>query len=107
MTGIKDMLGDEPFNPKQAHQLARDTDPSTSFEAASSVLPRLRKLQQVVYDHFVAAKQLTDLDLETRCGDHGSTYRTRRAELVELGLLRDTGQRKHQAGRNRIIWGLA
>ena len=47
---------------------------------------------------------LTDFDLEVICDNHGSTYRTRRSELVELGYVADSGQRRMQEGSNRIVW---
>ena len=42
------------------------------------------------------ASGCTDLDIQRRFGNHGSTYRTRRAELTALGLVRDSGVRVMQ-----------
>ena len=94
---------------KQAYQLVRGLDPGTSYEAAEKILPKLRKLQSIVYEHFlsVGSVGLTDYELEERCHDHSSTYRTRRAELVDLGVLKDSGGRRFLKGRNRIVWVLA
>ena len=91
---------------RDSFQLARHTDPDTSHAAAEAIVPKLRKLQQIVLDHHKRAgnRGLTDFDLESLCGDHGSTYRTRRAELVEFGLIADSGMRRLQHGRNRIVW---
>jgi len=38
--------------------------------------------------------------------DHGSTYRTRRRELVDKGLIGDSGRKVRIAGeaRHRIVW---
>jgi len=83
---------------------ARNTDPGTSHEAAAKVTPKLRKLQQEVLDIFQRHRRLTDLDLQEVTYTAGSTYRTRRSELVKMGLLRNSGDRKHQAGANRIVW---
>jgi hypothetical protein len=105
MGGMKDLFGDTPFLPRGPEQITRRSDPHTSFQAGRTVLPRLRELQREVYN--VLAKfpdGLTDLELEEKCGSHGSTYRTRRAELVELGIVIDTGQTRLQRGRNRKIW---
>ena len=36
----------------------------------------------------------------------GSTYRSRRAELADRGVIIDTGRRKQrgEGGRNHIVW---
>jgi hypothetical protein len=49
---------------------------------------------------------LTDWEMEEISNDHSSTIRTRRAELVEMGLVRTAGTRKIK-GRNRIVWKLS
>lgn len=106
MGGMKDMFGDEIYDAKK---LVRRSDPSTSREAAEKIFAKLRPLQQQVYEVLKSAGPagLTDLDLEERCGSHGSTYRTRRAELVnDKGLVVDTGRKRMQKGRNRIIWAV-
>lgn len=36
-----------------------------------------------------------------------SGIRSRRAELVTAGVLRDTGKREQVDGRNVIVWGIA
>ncbi len=103
---MKDLFGDQPYD---ATKLARRSDPSTSREAAEKIVAKLRPLQQRVYEVLKAAGPdgLTDLDLEAKCGSHGSTYRTRRAELVnDKGLVVDTGRRRMQRGRKRIIWAI-
>lgn len=107
--GMKDLFGDTPYVPKDPHQLVRRTDPGTSFQAAAAVAPKLREIQKVVLEHLRAAgaRGMTDLDLQTECGDHGSTFRTRRSELVDLGLVRDSGRRLLQDGRKRIVWVIA
>jgi hypothetical protein len=107
MGSIKDLLGDTPFpEMKSPAQLTRRADPATSFAAASSVVKKLRPIQEKVLAELRAAGAagLTDLELEERCGSHGSTFRTRRSELVDAGLVRDSGVKRHQAGSNRIVW---
>lgn len=89
---------------REAH--ARNTDPDTSHEAAESISPRLRELQRKVlmfaYDY---PDGFIDPELNRRFDTHGSTYRTRRAELVEQGLIRDSGERRTDGGtRRHIIW---
>lgn len=89
-----------------AHTRARGGDPDTSHVAAERIQSRINTLQQRVLQHFrsIYPNAITDLDLETHFGDHGSTYRTRRAELVELGLIRDTGLRRFQRRHHRVLW---
>lgn len=100
-----------PPAPMESFQLARAGDPSTSHQAAAAAAEpkKLRERQQVVLDHFTAAgsKGLTDLDLQELCGDHGSTFRTRRSELVRAGLIIDSGRKQKQLGANRIVWMIA
>ena len=107
MGGMKDLFGDTLFEERKPHQLTRASDPQTSYESAARVVPKLRELQRIVFEtHQAHPGGLTDFDLENICGSHGSTYRTRRAELTEMGLLRDSGRKKLQNGRNRVVWQL-
>ena len=108
MSGMKDLLGDLPFDPKRADQLARATDPTTSHMAAEAMIPKLRAIQREVYDVLKRAgsKGLTDWEIEGECGSHGSTYRTRRSELTAMGLVMDTGRKRTILGRQRTVWAL-
>lgn len=85
---------------------ARPFDPDTSHVAAERIVPRINKLQTKVLDYFRAIhpNAITDRDLEDHFGNHGSTYRTRRAELTEMGLIADTGLRRWQDGSHRVLW---
>jgi len=85
---------------------ARRGDPETSLEAAEGIAPRMNALRQVVLNHFAVRGDMTDLQLQILCANHGATFRTRRAELVQMGLIRDSGRRTVQLKRNRIIWTL-
>jgi hypothetical protein len=91
---------------------ARNTDPVTSHLAAQSV-DNVTKTQ-----HFVLRclrKPRADVELvrayqnmvtAPRASESG--IRTRRAELVDRGLVIDTGRRvKLDSGRYAIVWGLA
>ncbi len=83
---------------------ARSTDPGTSHEAAEAISSNLRKLQAFVLETLREHPNgLTDYELEEKCGSHGSTYRTRRAELAEMGLVEQCGHRII-AGSNRNVW---
>ncbi|RYD66024.1 MAG: hypothetical protein EOP83_06005 [Verrucomicrobiaceae bacterium] len=89
--------------------LARNTDPSTSHEAASAILKDRTAIQRRVMEEFdkAGAYGLTDYELEDRCGSHNSTFRTRRAELVDLGHVRDSGKKRvHRElnNRQRVVW---
>jgi len=90
---------------KTKEELARRTDPHTSHEAAEKIVPKLTKLRQKVYDRLRQAKfGMTDYELETWFGEHNSTYRTRRSELTEMGLVEDTGETRIIKGRARKVW---
>jgi hypothetical protein len=89
--------------------VARRTDPQTSWDAARSV-GDLRASQAEVYALFT--QPLTDEEMIATAALAGvkqseSGLRTRRSELVTLGLLQDTGLRGVTANnRQSIKWGL-
>lgn len=91
---------------------ARTTDPRTSHEAAASV-SNVTETQQNIYTLLVFP--MTDDELvdayDRMAGSNGwklaspSGIRSRRAELVDLGLVKDTGERrKSWSGRQAIVW---
>src|SRR5678809_1502041 len=104
---------DEPIVRRRMMQLARPTDPATSFAAAQSIVPTLRQLQTRVYDCFRAHGPMTQHQLITvyiqRYGfAPQSTIRTRCAELVTAHLLEDSGQRvRLPSGRHAVVWRVA
>lgn len=96
---------------------ARLTDPQTSHEAAASV-ENITATQTVILK-LLTGFPMTDEDLvwhyeqQIRMGADirdvprasASGIRSRRAELVKLGFVRDSGHRtKISSGRNAIIW---
>jgi hypothetical protein len=90
---------------------ARWTDPETSHDAAASLDPiTLTSIQAKVLDVLQTRGPRPDVELvilyHARYGSAGeSTIRTRRRELVDLGLVRDTGERVVlQSGRHAIVW---
>lgn len=100
-----------PFKPKEPHQLARATDPGTSHEAGAKVIPDLRRLQEIVFNVLREHPGgLADPELDELCcaiePRPYSTYRKRRGELVELGLVFNTGERKTIRGSTHIVWAL-
>lgn len=91
---------------------ARNTDPSTSHEAAASVKD-ITKTQEFILQALVRPR--TDIDLveaynnlklAPRASESG--IRSRRAELVRAGMIVDTGERrKLESGRKAIVWARA
>jgi len=93
--------------------LARATDPETSHQAAASV--NLTRGQRAVLAEFRIYRTLTDEQLikslairATSCRDamlSDSGARSRRAELVAAGLVRDSGLRGTTvSGRKTVVW---
>jgi hypothetical protein len=89
---------------------ARDTDPDTSHEAAESLSPRLRQLQEDVLMYAAGESPFgfTHIDLNNHFRTTSSTYRTRCSELVDKGYVADSGDRKAYGpdgkGRRHVIW---
>lgn len=89
--------------------VARRSDPETSWAAAASVTD-IRQSQNEVFAMFRKYGPMTDEDLAARYEGRQSPsgLRTRRSELVHLGLLRDTDQRRLlSTGRKGIVWAVA
>lgn len=96
------------FGNDNARALARRCDPDTSHMAAKETTPLIRELQRRVLA-FAASRGpggFTDPELNAHFGVASSTYRTRRAELVDMGLVEDTGQRRliGTKGRPHAVW---
>lgn len=88
--------------------LARRSDPATSHEAARAITGSLTAIQQEVLDFArrVGRGGFTDRQLEERFNGR-STYRTRRSELTQAGLIVDSGHtRQLDTGRHAIVWVL-
>lgn len=86
---------------------ARNSDPSTSVEAADKASDGLTHKQQIVLDVMTAYGQpLTDeqlVDMLPRWSPSG--VRSRRAELVERGLVVNSGATTlTRMGNKTIIW---
>jgi len=90
--------------------VARSTDPATSHAAAKSV--KVRESQTKVLG-LLKIGAATDEELSNRAMAHGirispSGLRTRRCELVDLGLVVDSGVRVTTGtGRKAIVWAVA
>jgi hypothetical protein len=95
----------------EPHAVARATDPETSWDAADSVKD-IRKSQEQVLKIFRRHGPLSDEAMIHKASIAGvmqshSGLRTRRNELVTLGLLKDSGRRgKTMSNRSTTIWEL-
>ena len=108
--------------PQEAREMAgllleaktRANAAKTSQKAAASVQRMTRKRQDVMatFRRFGALtdEQLVSVyaSMDDVTDQSESGLRTRRSELVRMGLLADTGQtRPIRSGRQAILWGLA
>jgi len=85
--------------------LYRHTDPDTSRIYLSA--DRTTQIQRDILNYMRRYPGgVTDMDIQNFFGNHGATYRTRRKELVDKGLITDSGIRMRQEGRRRILWVL-
>jgi hypothetical protein len=90
---------------------ARRSDPETSHAAAASV-KNLTELQALILSALKDRPCIDDV-LIARINNSGllasaSGIRSRRSELVALGMVRDSGQRETlPSGRKSIVWEIA
>lgn len=100
------------FVPKSPHTRHRRTDPDTSKEAAGRAAriteTRLRILELLDSDD--GYEMMTDDEIAASARAEGwftspSGLRTRRSELVESGLVADSGERSTlPTGRRAVLW---
>lgn len=91
---------------------ARLTDPATSHEAAESVsnVSETQKYILKALNHPRTDPDLAEAYLNLKGAPKASLsgIRSRRAELVAKGLVKDTGDRvKLESGRRAIVWAVA
>jgi hypothetical protein len=91
---------------------ARITDPVTSHEAAESVdnVSETQKYILKALNHPRTDPDLAEAYLNLKGSPRASLsgIRSRRAELVAKGLVKDTGDRvKLESGRRAIVWAVA
>jgi len=109
---VKDLYEDVPGQTDIYEHIAtaRNSDPETSHAAAASV--NVRESQMVVFS-LLTSEPATDEELFSRAVASGirispSGCRTRRSELVRIGWVEDTGERRlTAAGRQTIVWRAA
>ena len=91
----------------KAHHLHRAWDQPTSVQAADAILTQVSGIQMLVFEYAYECgpKGFTDVDLGKWFNSTSSTYRSRRAELVRMGQIKDSGRRTIlKSGRNAIVW---
>lgn len=88
---------------------APHTGTPTSKAAAKAIEPSIYTLRFKVREAIRASVDgLTDEEGIERTGIPASTYRPRRVECVEAGLVVDTGRtRATNSGRQAVVWGVA
>jgi hypothetical protein len=88
-------------------KLFRKDAKDTSVEAAKSIMLALPNIEAAVYEYAAmqGTKGFTDDQMNEHFETHKSTYRARRASLVEKGFVEDSGIRvKGPNGRNMTVW---
>lgn len=81
----------------------------TTLAAYESVQPALNTLQRKVLAKLsLRPAGMTDEELTDALGaENRSTFRTRRSELVKLGLVKATGQKRPmRSGRLSNVWAI-
>jgi hypothetical protein len=79
----------------------------TSRAAAAAIRPDAGRLRQLVLQAIVERGTIgaTDEEIQNALGLPGNTQRPRRRELEQVGLIRDSGQRRPtSSGRRAIVW---
>jgi hypothetical protein len=88
--------------------VARREDPATSHQAAAAITPETGKIRLQVEGYAFSKGERGFIDEElsaTFAAENVSSYRTRRAELTEVGTICDSGRTKANGnGRQCIIW---
>jgi hypothetical protein len=80
----------------------------TSYAAAVSVLESADTQRGMVYRLIRDTGGATDESMHLMLGMNPSTQRPRRVELVELGIVRDSGlTAETNSGRQAVVWELA
>lgn len=82
----------------------------TSIAAAEAIKPRVEIYRERILAEIKRSGALgrTDGELQEQLNMNGSTQRPRRIELVDAGLVRDSGRtRKSASGRACVVWVVA
>lgn len=95
------------FNPGHPDQPPYQFHSGTSRAAAESIRPTAEAMRQRVLEYLRLRAGLgaTDDEGQRDMEMAGNTYRPRRCELVEAGLVRDSGTTRPTAsGRKAVVW---
>lgn len=107
---MPDLFSQPPESPENAHKAqARVSDPDTSHAAGKALTPKVQAIQaEVLAMAYGTPIGFTDIALNEHFGSISSTYRSRRAELVTLGLIEDTGRTEKIGGKGRAhtLWAI-
>ena len=112
MTSRLNQTGGLPMFANEPETRARATDPETSHQAAESVRGNLRESQETVLELFRTWGPMTDHTMVRKADklsvrQSPSGLRSRRAELVAMGLLEHTGGwQELPSGRKARVWRL-
>jgi hypothetical protein len=88
-------------------KLFRKDAKDTSVEAAQSIMLALPNIEAAVYEYAAmrGTRGFTDDEMNDHFETHKSTYRARRATLVDKGFIEDSGLRvRGPNGRNMTVW---
>lgn len=91
----------------QKHYLPAQMHSQTSIAAAERALPTAGTMRRRIYDQLKQwhSTGATDAELQDELRIDPSTQRPRRIELVNAGLVRDSGRtRKTRSGRSATVW---
>lgn len=81
----------------------------TSTEAAEEVLPKMRGMIDKIFNHIGHAGEfgVTDDEGIVHVGMDGNSYRPCRINLMNQGLVKDSGLRRlTRRNRNAVVWEL-
>lgn len=80
--------------------------PDTSYLAAEQIKSSTGTMRWQVYEYIKLTKEYgaTDIEIQTALHMDGNTERPRRVELVNYGLVKDSGHRRELNNRQHIIW---
>lgn len=86
--------------------LVRNDHPDTAHQAAQAVAPRTGTLRHKVWEHVKARGfyGATDNEMQDDIPMPANTQRPRRVELVQGGLIADSGRRRRHEGQLTIVW---
>ena len=88
--------------------LTRSDDPDTSREAAAYIHPHLTALQYKVLDWAKLQRSFTDKEMVSSLqylhGGAESTWRTRRSELRDCGMIEPIGTTTDGKGKRHTVW---